>query len=593
MINRDMAPLSARDDQRLFALSTLATAVFVALALRLFFLQVVQGPEFSRRAERNSTQLLPFLAPRGLVYARTDGKDDALLDNAPRFSLFYARGSDAVFSPESVLAELTRWLPEERATLQRKMAEARRTGKMTRLIANIPRESALAIMERRAFLPGVNVLAEPQRRTRYGSLASHLLGHVSEVDENDLRRDRDRWRSGQFVGRGGVERVYDDLLRGTDGGLQFITDAAGRHIQVLGRLSSTPGADLFLTIDRRLQEAAEAGLDASPSGRGAAVVLDPRTGAVLALASRPGFDPSQNLARHVVDPRQPFFNRALQGVYPPGSVFKIVSALTGLNDAAWDTRRTFYCNGVYLLPITGGVREFKCWNKHHRQDFFGAVAWSCNIYFYNIGLTAGPEALSARAKAFGFGEKTGIDLPSESSGLMPDREWKKRVRREGWFDGDTLNTSIGQGYVLSTPLQAAVFVAAVANGGTVWKPYLVREARAPGGIVLWRGQSEIRRRVDLKTTTWDIVHRAMGNVVSQGSGRVVFRPDLTMGAKTGTAQNPHGEDHAWFAAYAGPKGQPAEIALVVFVENGGHGSAAAGPIAKRIIDTAYPRVGSL
>lgn len=593
MINRDMAPLSARDDQRLFALSTLATAVFVALALRLFFLQVVQGPEFSRRAERNSTQLLPFLAPRGLVYARTDGKDDALLDNAPRFSLFYARGSDAVFSPESVLAELTRWLPEERATLQRKMAEARRTGKMTRLIANIPRESALAIMERRAFLPGVNVLAEPQRRTRYGSLASHLLGHVSEVDENDLRRDRDRWRSGQFVGRGGVERVYDDLLRGTDGGLQFITDAAGRHIQVLGRLSSTPGADLFLTIDRRLQEAAEGGLDASPSGRGAAVVLDPRTGAVLALASRPGFDPSQNLARHVVDPRQPFFNRALQGVYPPGSVFKIVSALTGLNDAAWDTRRTFYCNGVYLLPITGGVREFKCWNKHHRQDFFGAVAWSCNIYFYNIGLTAGPEALSARAKAFGFGEKTGIDLPSESSGLMPDREWKKRVRREGWFDGDTLNTSIGQGYVLSTPLQAAVFVAAVANGGTVWKPYLVREARAPGGHVLWRGKSEVRRRVDLKTATWDIVHRAMGNVVSQGSGRVVFRPDLSMGAKTGTAQNPHGEDHAWFAAYAGPKGQPAEIALVVFVENGGHGSAAAGPIAKRIIDTAYPRVGSL
>ncbi|MBK6879171.1 MAG: penicillin-binding protein 2 [Elusimicrobia bacterium] len=588
MNNRENAPLSARDDRRLFVLSTLATGVFVLLALRLFFLQVVRGPEFSRRAERNSTQLLPFLAPRGLIYAQTDGKDDALLDNAPRFSLFYARGGDTVFTPEAVLAELVRRLPDQRTALQRKMAEAQRTGKMTRLLANIPRESALAIMERRAFLPGVNVLAEPQRRTRYGSLAAHLLGYVSEVDDNDLKRDRDRWRSGQFIGRGGVEKVYDDLLRGTDGGLQFVTDAAGRHIQVLGRLSSVPGADLHLTLDRRLQQVAEAGLDASPSGRGAAVVLDPRTGAVLTLASRPGFDPSESLARHVIDPRQPFFNRALQGVYPPGSVFKIITALTGLNDARWDTHRTFYCNGVYLLPITGGVREFKCWNKHHRQDFWGAVAWSCNIYFYNIGLTAGPEALASRAKAFGFGEKTGIDLPSESSGLMPDREWKKRARREGWFDGDTLNTAIGQGFVLSTPLQAAVFVAAVANGGTVWKPYLVREARATTGQTLWRGKSEIRRTVELNNATWGTLHRAMGNVVSQGSGRVIYRPDLDLGAKTGTAQNPHGEDHAWFAAYAGPKGQPAEIAVLVFVENGGHGSAAAGPIAKRIIDTAFP-----
>jgi penicillin-binding protein 2 len=469
------------------------------------------------------------------------------------------------------------------------MAEAQRTGKMTRLLANIPRESALAIMERRAFLPGVNVLAEPQRRTRYGSLAAHLLGYVSEVDDNGFKKGSPIVGGpGQFIGRGGVEKVYDDLLRGTDGGLQFVTDAAGRHIQVLGRLSSVPGADLHLTLDRRLQQAAEAGLDASPSGRGAAVVLDPRTGAVLTLASRPGFDPSESLARHVIDPRQPFFNRALQGVYPPGSVFKIITALTGLNDARWDTHRTFYCNGVYLLPITGGVREFKCWNKHHRQDFWGAVAWSCNIYFYNIGLTAGPEALASRAKAFGFGEKTGIDLPSESSGLMPDREWKKRARREGWFDGDTLNTAIGQGFVLSTPLQAAVFVAAVANGGTVWKPYLVREARATTGQTLWRGKSEIRRTVELNDATWGTLHRAMGNVVSQGSGRVIYRPDLDLGAKTGTAQNPHGEDHAWFAAYAGPKGQPAEIAVLVFVENGGHGSAAAGPIAKRIIDTAFP-----
>ncbi|MBK8127254.1 MAG: hypothetical protein IPK56_11330 [Elusimicrobia bacterium] len=246
----------------------------------------------------------------------------------------------------------------------------------------------------------------------------------------------------------------------------------------------------------------------------------------------------------------------MQGVYPPGSVFKIITALTGLNDARWDTHRTFYCNGVYLLPITGGVREFKCWNKHHRQDFWGAVAWSCNIYFYNIGLTAGPEALASRAKAFGFGEKTGIDLPSESSGLMPDREWKKRARREGWFDGDTLNTAIGQGFVLSTPLQAAVFVAAVANGGTVWKPYLVREARATTGQTLWRGKSEIRRTVELNNATWGTLHRAMGNVVSQGSGRVIYRPDLDLGAKTGPPKTPTAKTTLGSPPTRGPKGNP-------------------------------------
>jgi cell division protein FtsI/penicillin-binding protein 2 len=269
VINRDNAPLSASDDRRLFALSTLATGVFVLLALRLFFLQVVRGPEFSRRAERNSTQLLPFLAPRGThLRHQPTAKTTRCWTTRRGFPCSTPGAGTRPSRRRRCLAELSRWLPEDRPALQRKMAEARRTGKMTRLLANIPRESALAIMERRAFLPGVNVLAEPQRRTRYGSLASQLLGYVSEVDENDLKSDRDRWRSGQFIGRGGVEKVYDDLLRGTDGGLQFVTDAAGRHIQVLGRLSSVPGADLHLTIDRRLQQAAEAGLDASPVGSG-------------------------------------------------------------------------------------------------------------------------------------------------------------------------------------------------------------------------------------------------------------------------------------------------------------------------------------
>jgi penicillin-binding protein 2 len=584
MLNRDASNFSTRDDRRLFVLSTLATAGFLTLVLRLFFLQIVQGPDMERRAEMNSTQILPLLAPRGLVFARAGDTDETILENAPRFSLFYSHSRKTGASLSAIEKELVERLPPSADMIRRKLTEARKTGKITRLLTNIPPPVALALMERRMFLPGVNVLVEPQRRARFGSLACHLLGYAGEVDEGELRRVVDQTlRPGQWVGKTGLEKLYDGLLRGTDGGLQFEVDALGRHLQVVRRIPSTPGNDIHLTIDRRLQAAAETGLATSVTGRGAAVAVDPQTGAILALASAPGFDPSENLGNYLGDPALPFFNRALQGIYPPGSVFKIISAVAALQNG-WDIRQTFFCTGSYQM----GNREFGCWNKHGTKEFFGAMAQSCDVYYYNLGRAVGPDLLEATAKAFGLGEKTGLDLPGESTGLIPGRAWKKKTLKQGWFEGDTLNFSIGQGAVTSTPLQAAVLLAAVANSGTVWRPYLVDHVVSPEKKNIFQRKPEVRRRVVLDDRVWAVLRRAVEGVVQSGSGRGVYRSDLVIGGKTGTAQNPHGEDHSWFSAYASRPGEAPGLALAVFVENGGHGSTAAVPIAKAMIDAFYP-----
>ena len=562
----------------------MATAGFLLLVLRLFFLQIVQGPDMERQAELNSTQILPLLAPRGLVFARNGDGEEPLLENAPRFSLFYSHSRNAGSSLSAIETELIERLPQFKMVVRRKLMEARKTGKITRLLTNIPPPVALALMERRLFLPGVNVLVEPQRRARFGSSACHVLGYVGEVDEGELRRDADTaLRPGQWIGKTGIEKVYDDLLRGTDGGLQFKVNALGRHLRVVRKIPSMPGNDIYLTIDRRLQSAAEAGLASSVTGRGAAVALDPKTGAILALASAPGFDPSGSMGDYLGDPGLPFFNRALQGTYPPGSVFKIVSSVAALQEG-WNVRQTFLCAGSYQM----GNRAFGCWTKHGTKDFFGAVAQSCDVYFYNIGRAVGPDLLETTAASFGLGEKTGLDLPGESSGLIPGRAWKKKAVKQGWFEGDTLNFSIGQGAVSATPLQVAVFLAAVANGGKIFRPYLVDRVVSPEKKVIFKRKSESRRQVELPDPVWATVHRALEGVVQSGSGRGAQRSDLVIGGKTGTAQNSHGADHAWFSAYAGRPGEPPGLALTVFVENGGNGSASAVPIAKGMIDAFYP-----
>jgi penicillin-binding protein 2 len=401
MLNRDASNFSTRDDRRLFVLSTLATAGFLTLVLRLFFLQIVQGPDMERQAEMNSTQILPLLAPRGLVFARNGEEDETLLENAPRFSLFYSHGRKASVSVSAIEKELGERLPPFADTVRRKLMEARKTGKITRLLTNIPPPVALALMERRLFLPGVNVLVEPQRRARFGSLACHLLGYAGEVDEGELRRGVDQTlRPGQWVGKTGLEKLYDGILRGTDGGLQFEVDARGRHLQVVRRIPSTPGNDIHLTIDRRLQSVAEAGLARSGTGRGAAVAVDPQTGAILAMASAPGFDPSENLGNYLGDPALPFFNRALQGFIHPG-----------LSSKLFPLSRPFKTNGTpvkpffVLGPFKWGTGNSGVGANTEQKIFLGRWPIPATCIFTIWAGRSGPTSWRPPPRPLGWGKK--------------------------------------------------------------------------------------------------------------------------------------------------------------------------------------------
>lgn len=586
------SPFSQELDRRVRGLLFLAGLGFMLLALRLFHLQVIRGGTFSRLADLNRTQIIPLQAPRGFVW---DRNGDILIDNAPSFSLLYTAQSVPLEAQKDLEDELVRLFPESESTVRRKLAEARKTGKMMRIFSSIPRPAALALMEKKMALPGVNVLAEPRRRVRYGPLAAHILGYVNEVSPLELKRNPETYKPGDLVGRNGIERVYDEQLRGVDGGLQFEMDAVGHHVRTVQRIPSETGLDLVLTLDRRLQQAAEAGLDQvakelADQGvirgglRGAAVVLDPRNGAVLAMASRPSYDASAGLVRYLLDPDRPLFNRAIQGGYPPGSVFKIITALAGLQDGRWNIHKVIVCPGVYHL----GNIDFGCWKTHGALDYMGAMAWSCNVYFFNIGLRAKEAAIVKFSKALGLGEKSGIDLPIETAGLVPSAEWKRRRFKDNWRDGDTLNVSIGQGGLTLTPLQVAGFIAAVANGGTLWKPFVLERMVDTRGQIVYQHKPEQRRRVDVQPEILRIVQRSMVGVVEGGTGGRVYRSDLVVGGKTGTAQNAHGDDHAWFACYAGRKGEEPSLVVAVITENSGHGATAAAPVAKAVIDEAFP-----
>jgi len=574
-----LSPFTTESDRRVKILLFLVGIGFSLLGFRLFHLQVVRGAAMARLADLNRTQVIPLQAPRGFIW---DRNHEILVDNAPSFSLLFSAQSVPVETQRELADTLVRYFPSQEAVVHKKMAEARRSGKMTRILRGIPHNVALALIERKMTLPGVSVLAEPQRRARHGALAAHLLGYVDEIGPAQLKRQADMYKSGDIIGRGGLESVYDAQLRGIDGGLQFETDAVGHHVRTVQRISSQSGTDLVLTIDRNVQQALETAM-AKVGKRGAAVALDPQTGAVIALASWPSFDPTGDLVPYLKDPDKPFFNRVLQGEYPSGSVFKIVTAAAGLEDK-WNIRRAFTCTGEYQL----GKMSFGCWKVHGLQNFMGAMAWSCNIYFYNMGLKAGPDAIQALARDFGYGHKTGIDLPSERSGFIPDRSWKRQVYKSGWFDGDTVNLSIGQGAVAVTPIQTAVALSALANGGTVYKPYLVSQMLDPAGHVVYQQAPEVRRKITLKPETWKILWQSVEGVVQSGTGRGIFRPDLAGAGKTGTAQNPHGEAHAWFAGYAGRKGEPPAMAFAVIMEHGGHGSTSAVPVARAAIDAFFP-----
>jgi len=570
-------------ERRLTVLGAVVAGLLIALALRLWQVQIVQGDYFLRLSEENRVRSTPIAAARGLI---VDRRGRPLVVNRPAFTV--ALLPMELRQPREEIAMVARLLDLAPVDVERKLREARdRPFQPVPLRRDVPKEIVAAIEEGRMDLPGVLVQVEPVRRYLYGSLAAHLLGYLGEINDRELGALRSHgYEPGDLIGKDGVERSYDRYLRGGKGEIRAEVDAEGRPLRTLGQRSPVPGDTLVLGLDLDVQQAAEAALGARA---GAVVAMDPRTGAIVAFVSHPAFDPdafSAGIAAPkwnalVQDPTRPLLSRASESEYPPGSVFKIVtaSAALGLGLVSPDTQ--FYSPGYYQL----GGWVFHEWKALGHVNFIDAIAQSCDACFFDLARRIGPERLAEFARMYGLGRPTGIDLPVEAGGVVPDPAWKEHALKQPWYAGDTLNMGIGQGFVLATPLQVARMIAAVANGGELVTPHAVTEIRGPDGHVLTRIVPPAEGHLGLSAQTVAVLRTGLAAVVSRGTGSSVQIPGLPMAGKTGTAESLHGKPYAWFAAYA-PVDAP-RLVVVATVENAGFGAEFAAPIVKRVMGAAF------
>jgi penicillin-binding protein 2 len=587
--------------RRFIIFSVVTAAVFGILLLRLWYLQIVKDEHYRTLSDRNRTRFIHIDAPRGTMY---DRNGVMLVDSRPSFTVSVLR-QEVTDRQElfSRLAQLTRVEPQQLEA--RWQAGQRLPGyQPLPLFDDIDRATMEVIQEHGVDLPGVIVEAKPLRDYPYGPVAAHLFGYLGEVTPEDLRRqDGVRYRPGNLVGKTGLEHLFEQELRGQDGYRLIEVNVRGRELRQVTTRKPLPGQRLILTLDARVQAAAE---EAFGERAGAAVALDIRNGEVLALVSHPAFDPAQ-FARGISatewqalldDTRHPMQNKALRGQYPPGSTFKVIVALAALEAGVARPDTSFTCSGGIML----GSHEFRCWNRqgHGTVDLHRAMKESCDVWFYRVGMQLGIDRIAAAAHRFGLGQPLGFPFGSERGGLIPDRQWKKKRFGTNWYDGETVICSIGQGYVLATPLQLAAMTAAVANGGTVWRPQVLKRVESLQGAVLLTPKPE-----KLSESRWNASHlrtvqRSLEAVVNEPGG-TAFRSrlaEVTYAGKTGTSQvvgrrgakeadtsRYEHRDHALFVAYA-PAAAP-EIAVAVVVEHGGHGGSAAAPVAKAMFEAYF------
>jgi penicillin-binding protein 2 len=582
--------------QRIIAAMMCVLVVFVALVVRLLHLQVVTGEDYYRLSMNNSIRLQTVDPPRGLILDRNGVK---MAENRPSF--------DVSFTPKDagdvarVLAELSRHLQVGPEDLQAKVKHSRGLAayRPVLLKQDIGRDTLAGVEARKIDMPGVSVQVRLRRNYLHGLNASHVIGYLGEINLDELKSgDFPGLRSGDYIGKFGIERTYESFLRGDPGGRQVEVNANGQIMRVLRTVSPKPGRNVHLTLDLALQQEAEELLDGVA---GAAVAVDPTTGFILALASSPSFNQnafSSGIASNtwnalISNPYRPLENKAIQGEYPPGSTYKIVTALAGLEEKVIDEGTPFECTGA--LHFAG--RDYRCWKKegHGRVDVRRALAESCDVFFYRVGQRLGVDRLAWYAKSFGLGARTGVPLDQESRGLIPSSTWKKKRFGVPWQDGETLSISIGQGYVLATPLQMALFVGAVGNNGIRYRPTILGRVESMDGEVVHQTLPQEIGRFPVSARNLRIVQQGIWSAVNgdRGTARRVHLNDIEVCGKTGTSQvvgrkevgdnyvPPHLLPHGWFVCYA-PSAAP-RIAVAVVVENGEHGSSAAGPIAREMV----------
>lgn len=602
-------------ERRTFGYRTLVAAIACVgmaslLVLRLFDLQVLQQSYYATRADQNRMRLLAVAPVRGLIYDRNGA---VLAQNTPAFVLEIVpeqipgqlKGLDATLER---LSRLVRLDPADIARFKDRVRKSPRYRGVP-LRTNLSLEEVARFELNRYDFEGVDVTAGLTRSYPLAGTAAHVVGYVGGITEDELRGVAEAsYRGVAQIGKVGIEKSHEDELRGEPGAKVIEANAYGRPLRELDYRQGTPGRNLILSLDAKVQLAAEAALG---DYNGAVIAIDPRNGEVIALVSKPGFNPhpfgegidAKTYRALLADPNRPLYNRALQGTYPPGSTIKPFMALAGLEYDVVDSHHHEFCGGQMSLPNSS--RKYRCWRRsgHGTVDMAGAVARSCDIYFYNLANNLGIDRIHSFLDQFGLGRTTAIDLPLEKAGLLPSREWKRRMRKEGWYPGETLNVGIGQGYMTVTPLQLAQITARMAMRGGGFAPHLVRAVQDPITLETREIPPEpLPPILNHHAPDWETVVAAMVQVtqVQGGTAFSVFKDaPYTVAGKTGTAQVAglkqdekvaprqeslplHLRDHALFVAFA-PADHP-QIAVGLIAEHGGHGASVAAPVARQIMD---------
>jgi len=577
----------------------LYTLVCSFLLLRLACLQIWKGKEYRNLSENNRIRLTEIKASRGRIL---DADRTILVDNRPSFVVSVI--PEEVQNDEILGHYLGSVYPLDKDELWLQIQNLRKAipFRAVPIWKDASWEEMAYLEANKLRIPGVVLQVNEVRNYLYGNLFSHVTGYIGEVNSEEIGRLRQyAYKPGDFIGKVSIESQWERYLRGRDGGAQAEVDARGREIRILEKREPIPGNNVFLSIRSPLQKCA---FDAfGKNNAGVAIAMDPRDGRILCYVSIPSYDPNQlavgvsyeqwkSLSTHA---QHPLTNRGIQGQYPAGSVFKVVMAVAALEEHVVSPGESLYCGGSYRV----GNKVFRCWRKqgHGSVNLHRALVESCDVYFYQIGQRLGIERIARYATLFGFGHPTDIGLGGEREGLVPSELWKRKRFREPWYDGETVMVSIGQGYLLVTPIQILTMMATVANGGNRWTPRIVERVESIDGGLVMENQPMLKESLDISPSTLKLVQTSLRDVVMtrSGTGTRARVEGVEVAGKTGTAQvvrmgverkkrkavSREKEDHAWFTCYA-PAHNP-EIAVVVLLEHGGHGGESAAPIAREIL----------
>lgn len=561
----------------------------IVLSIRLWHLQIMQGDEMRKQSEMNRIRIKKVLAPRGIIF---DRMGMVLADTRPSFNLYITPEDIKDFNQTVDGLAVLMAIDREEVIDRLKSSSGFPPSFPVKIKDGISMDELAKVEVNRVYLPGVSIQIEPKRNYPYGKMMAHMLGYVSEISGEELKhKDYKTYSPGDYIGKYGLERMYESYLRGIDGEKRVEVDAMGREVRTLDMKDPIPGNNMYLNVNLDVQMVLEKALEGK---RGGTIAVEPKTGAVVALASRPAFDPNKFVSGIkkedwkviATDKAYPLQNRVIQGRFTPGSTFKILTALKALEDRLITEHTVFSCGGGFPF----GNKVFKCWKKggHGTVNIHRAIVESCNVFFYNVGLKLGVDRIHDFGAAVGLGKVTGLDLPGEVRGLMPSTEWKKKTYGVPWYEGETVSVAIGQGAVWLTPIQLVQLSSFVANEGITFKPQIVNRIVGSDGKTLKTFEPVVATDIKMKKEVFRIVKSGMQGVVNEPTGTAYGSriQNVHISGKTGTAQSSGAEkgknlgDHAWFIAYA-PSDDPS-IAISVLIEYGGHGSSAAAPVAKAI-----------